>query len=37
MFLYVYNKKALQKHYKNIKLQMFPIVTFYFRHFLNFM
>jgi len=23
----------LKKHYKNIKLQVFPIATFYFRHF----
>jgi len=32
MFLYFY-KKTLSKHYKNIKLQMFPIATFYFGHF----
>jgi len=31
MFLYFY-----LKHYKNIKLQMFSIATFYFGHFLKF-
>jgi len=30
VFLYFYKKNCL----KNIKLQMFPITTFYFKHFL---
>jgi len=31
--LYTFVKKHYKKHYKNIKLQMFPIATFYFVHF----
>jgi len=30
---YTFIKKTLQKHFKSIELQMFPIATFYFRHF----
>jgi len=26
-------KKLFKKHYKNIKLQMFPIASFYSKHF----